>query len=162
MVKKSSGNRGITKPARPIGHPAHVPSKISKDYVREMTLAGIPQERQWERMEIGEGTYRKYYLIDYRAAFEDANRQVARVSLAKALGITRDDPEPNPEKADASLLKFWAGAHMNWTEKRETNVNANIAVHHIKKLDISSIPDDQLDVLEQALRATVLKLDGGT
>jgi hypothetical protein len=48
----------------------------------------------------------------------------------------------------------------DWGERKfiEGNVNGSVKVEHTKKLDISTLTGEQLDVLEEVLKATVLQL----
>jgi hypothetical protein len=52
-------------------------------------------------------------------------------------------------------------APRDWGERKfvENTLNGRVAVEHTKKLDISTLTEEQLDALEGALKATVLQLD---
>ena len=58
--------------------------------------------------------------------------------------------------------KWMAGklAPKKYGDKTLVETNATVKVEHTRRLDISTLTDEQLDALEGALRATVAQLDG--
>ena len=70
------------------------------------------------------------------------------------------------ENANAARVKIsgmqWIASKAypkRYGDHKEVNVQAHVGIHHTRKLDVSGVPTEQLEVLEQALRATVLNLE---
>ena len=108
-----------------------------------------------------------------KAGKEVADERVVRSLYHRATGYTFDavkilvvDKEvqqvPYKEHVppDTTAAIFWLKNRRpaEWREKSETS--ATVKIEHTRKLDISTLSDEQLDALEGALRATVAQLGG--
>ena len=68
--------------------------------------------------------------------------------------------DPNAARVLISS-KQWRAAKLapkKYGDKLQTETTATVKVEHTRRLDISTLSDDQLDALEEALRATIAQI----
>lgn len=106
-------------------------------------------------------------------ANQDFREQYARAREDQADGYFDEIIEIADKVADGVLLsdaarvqidaRKWVAGKLRpkkYGDKTTVETTATVTVSHTRKLDISTLSDDQLDALEGALRATVAQLAG--
>ncbi len=115
--------------------------------------------------------------VHYSSVFKKMARdQAFATRIARAREAQQDaESEHIVDMADAATVKNWNVVKLRiwarqWRAARlapkkygdriSTENTTVVKVEHTRKLDISTLSDDQLDALEGALRATVAQLQG--
>lgn len=113
--------------ARKRGHPPHEPSQDQRDLVRNLTIAGVSQDRIAAMIGISDVTLRLHYRAELDDGSDKANAAVVGHLFNKC------------QNGDTAALIFWAKTRLGWKEtsrSEHTGADGAPIVHRVELVGV--------------------------